>query len=77
MGLIRTMGGFCYVECDTRNCNKKMEHVDEKLLRQLAGLCGWENRGTEWTCPTCAKIPSKAKTASEGRADQFQEMSIC
>ncbi len=59
MGLIRTMGGFCYVECDTRNCTKKMEHVDEKLLRQLAGLCGWENRGNEWTCPNCAKIPSK------------------
>ena len=51
MGLIRTMGQFCNVECDTRNCNKKMEHVDERLLRQLAGLCGWENRDHQWTCP--------------------------
>ena len=59
MGLIRTMGGFCYVECDTRNCNKKMEHVDERVLLQLAELCGWENRGNEWICPNCAKIPSK------------------
>ena len=59
MGLIRTMGGFCYVECDTRNCTKKMEHVDEKLLRELAGLCGWEMRGNEWICQNCVEIPSE------------------
>jgi hypothetical protein len=53
MGLIRTMGGFCYVECDTRNCTKKMEHIDERLLLQLAGLCGWEGRGDQWICPEC------------------------
>ena len=68
MGLIRTMGQFCYVECDTRNFNKKMEHVDETLLRQLAGLCGWENRGHQWICPNCAEIPAKGpKRASRSR----------
>ena len=55
MGLIRTIGGFCYVECDGRNCTKKMEHIDERLLRQLAGLCGWEDRGNQWICPECVK----------------------
>jgi hypothetical protein len=59
MGLIRTMGGFCFIECDTRNCTKKVEHVDEKLLRELAVLCGWERRGNQWICPDCAEIPSK------------------
>jgi hypothetical protein len=73
MGLIRTMGGFCYVECDTRNCTKKMEHVDEKVLRELAALCEWENRGNEWTCPNCAKIPSKGpgKTSKSRQKTQI------
>jgi hypothetical protein len=53
MGLIRTMGKFCHVECDTRNCNKKMEHIDERVLQQLAGLCGWERRRKQWICPEC------------------------
>jgi len=59
MGLILTTGNFCYVECDSRNCTKKMEHVDERVLRQLAGLCGWESRGDQWMCPNCAEIPKK------------------
>ncbi len=29
MGLISTTGGFCYIECDSLNCNKeKVEHID-------------------------------------------------
>jgi hypothetical protein len=60
MGLIRTIGNFCYVECDSRNCTKKMEHVDVKLLRQMAGLCGWEGKGNQWICPECVK---KAKSS--------------
>ena len=55
MGMVRTMGTFCYVECDTGNCRKKMEHVDERLLLQLAGLCGWEKRGNQWMCPNCVE----------------------
>jgi hypothetical protein len=55
MGIIRTMGKFCYVECDLPNCNKKMEHIDEKVLKELAKLCGWMNRGTQWMCPECSE----------------------
>lgn len=55
MGIIRTMGKFCYVECDLPNCNKKMEHIDEKILKELAKLCGWMNRGNQWTCPECSE----------------------
>jgi hypothetical protein len=55
MGLIATAGKYCYVQCDRRNCTRKMEHVDVKLLQELAGLCGWENSGTQWTCPDCAR----------------------
>jgi hypothetical protein len=55
MGIIRTMGKFCYVECDLPNCNKKMEHIDEKVLKELAKLCGWMNRGNQWMCPECAE----------------------
>ena len=53
MGIIRTMGGYCYIECDTQNCNKKVEQNDEKALKQLAKLCNWENRGERWICPEC------------------------
>jgi len=59
MGMIRTLGNFCYVECDARDCTKKMEHVDETLLRQLAGLCGWESKGDQWICPNCLEISSR------------------
>ena len=55
MGLIRARENFCYIECDTPNCNRKMEHVDVKILLQVARLCGWERRGTEWICPECVK----------------------
>lgn len=77
MGIIRTMGKFCYVECDLPNCNKKMEHIDEKVLKELAKLCGWMNRGNQWICPVCAervkkqrKKPTKSsqKTASDFKA---------
>ena len=61
MGIIRTMGKFCYVECDLPNCNKKMEHIDEKVLKELAKLCGWLNRGNQWTCPGCAEKAKKKR----------------
>ena len=75
MGLIRTMGGFCYVECDTRNCSKKMEHVDERLLRELARLCGWKGRGNEWICPKCTEIPSKG-AGKTSRSRQKTQISL-
>ena len=74
MGLIRTMGGFCYVECDTRNCNKKMEHVDERLLRELAGLCGWESRGNEWICPECVKKEESSRRS--GRPTKSKKKNV-
>ena len=56
MGLIRSSGNFCYIECDMQNCTRKMENVEERLLRRLARLCGWKSRGTQWICPTCSNI---------------------
>ncbi len=53
MGLITTAGKYCYIQCDRRNCNKKMEHVDLNLLKDLAKLCGWKKDGNLWTCPGC------------------------
>jgi len=72
MGIIRTMGKFCYVECDLPNCNKKMEHIDEKVLKELAKLCGWMNRGNQWMCPECAeraKQKRKKPTKSPRKKD--------
>lgn len=53
MGLVLTMGKFCFVQCDGQNCNKKMENNDEKILRDLAKACGWYNKGDQWLCPAC------------------------
>jgi len=66
MGIVRTMGKFCYVECDDQNCTKKMENNDEELLKQLAKLCDWENMGTKWICPDCSekRKTTKSRTAS-------------
>ena len=61
MGLITTGGKYCYVQCDRRNCNRKMEHVDLNLLKDLAKLCGWENSGSRWTCPGCAEQTNSRK----------------
>ena len=61
MGIIRTMGKFCYVECDLPNCNKKMEHIDEKALKELARLCGWLYRTNQWICPQCAEQEKKRR----------------
>jgi hypothetical protein len=72
MGIIRTMGKFCYVECDQSNCNKKIEHIDEKVLKELAKLCGWMNRGNQWVCPGCAeetKKKRKTPTKSSRKTD--------
>jgi len=74
MGLIRTMGKFCYVECDARDCSHKMEHVDERLLRQLAGLCGWESRGDRWICPECVKKEKSWRRS--GRPTKFEKKTV-
>ncbi len=67
MGIVRTMGKFCYVECDDQNCTKKMENNDEDLLKQLAKLCGWEINGTRWACPDCVEKQRVAKSRTATR----------
>ncbi len=55
MGVVRTLSNFCFIECDRTGCNRKMEHIDEKILKQLAKLCKWENNAELWLCPECAQ----------------------
>ena len=61
MGLITTLGNFCFIECDELNCSKKIEHVDINLLKEISALCGWKERGRRWRCPEC-----NAKMLREG-----------
>jgi hypothetical protein len=61
MGLITTAGKYCYIQCDRRNCNRKMEHVDLDLLRDLAKLCGWKKDADRWTCPDCVEQLQRKK----------------
>ena len=67
MGLVTTVGNYCYIECDSRNCNKKMEHVDVKILKDLARLCGWKRGGPQWTCPTCSEQAEDRKPSKTSR----------
>jgi len=53
MGIVKTMGKFCYIQCDMQNCSKKIEKNDENTLQEFARLCGWKSRGNQWTCPDC------------------------
>ncbi len=61
MGMVRTIGRFCYVECDDANCNKKIENNDEGVLMQLAKMCDWKNTNTKWLCPDCIEKGKSAK----------------
>ena len=63
MSLITTAGKYCYIQCDRRNCNRKMEHVDLNLLKDLAKLCGWKKDGNQWNCPDCVERVKRGKTA--------------
>jgi rubredoxin len=66
MGLVTTMGKYCFVECDRPRCSKKIEHVDPKTLKQLAGLCGWERIDDQWICVDCA-AESQGETSPSTR----------
>ena len=73
MGLIKTISNFCYIECDMPNCNRKMEHVDEAILKQLAGLCNWEFAEGQWHCPDCLnKEEAKQKGAKKPKRSRKQ-----
>jgi hypothetical protein len=72
MGLVTTMGKYCFVECDRSSCSKKIEHVDPKALKQLAKLCGWERIGEQWICADCAErlLGKPAPSARRRRSPQ-------
>lgn len=55
MALVTSGTKFCFIECDSQNCNKKIENVGEKPLRDIAELCGWKHKGNRWACPDCAE----------------------
>ncbi len=70
MTVVKTMGKFCYIQCDTQNCNKKIEKNDEKTLPEFAKLCGWKSKSNQWTCPDCQekeKAKKKAKKTPKTR----------
>jgi len=78
MGLITTLGKFCFIECDGLNCNKKIEHIDIKLLKELSILCGWKKTGQQWLCPDCKEeLSIRAKRVSRltSRAKTRQSLS--
>jgi len=54
MGLVATGRNFWHIECDERNCAKKVHHYGEEILKQSARLLGWENRHNKWVCPSCS-----------------------
>jgi len=58
MGLVATGSKFWQIQCDERDCEEKLHHYGEEILKQSARLLGWENRQNTWICPSC----------SEGRA---------
>ena len=59
MGIIKTMGKFCYIQCDLQNCSKKIEKNDQDTLQEFAKLCGWKSRGSQWICPDCLEKEKK------------------
>jgi hypothetical protein len=68
MGLVTTMGKYCFVECDRPSCSKKIEHVDPKALQQLVRLCGWERIEDQWICVDCAaKLHERASPSARRR----------
>jgi len=77
MGLITTMGKFSYIECDTRNCSKKIEKSGENQLKELAFLCGWEFKADQWMCPACVeKERSKKKVKKSPKPRQKTEAHV-
>jgi hypothetical protein len=55
MPFVTTTSNYCFLECDRSGCNRKMEHREEKALKRLASLCGWDKKGDEWICPNCVE----------------------
>ena len=75
MGVGISTTNFCYLQCDESNCGKKMHHYGERVLKQMARLLGWENRGEQWFCPDCAKRIEQ-ETSHKGMADKPMETSV-
>jgi hypothetical protein len=60
MGLVAIGTKFWHIQCDERNCGKKLHHYGEEILKQSAKLLGWENRHNKWACPSCTEERRKA-----------------
>ena len=59
MALVVTNDQFCYLECDHPECNRKIEHSDERMLLRLADWSGWKRIENQWLCKSCSKKRSK------------------
>lgn len=68
MGLVTTMGKYCFVECDMTGCSKRIEHIEPATLKQLVKLCGWERIDDRWFCAECtAKLHGEAPAGKRQR----------
>lgn len=73
MPVVKTMGHFNYIECDDRNCSRKIEHVTTKDLFRLATICGWRETKTDgsvahWLCPNCSTTHQTKKVKKLSRS---------
>jgi hypothetical protein len=55
MGLVATGRKFWHIQCDERDCGKKVHHYGEEILKQSARLLGWVYSGDRWACPSCVE----------------------
>jgi hypothetical protein len=77
MGLMTTGGKFCYIQCDERDCGKKVHHYGEEILEQSARLLGWENRSNKWACPSCLeKRRKRKKRSSKSGHDTSHDLTV-
>jgi hypothetical protein len=68
MGLVTTMGKYCFIQCDGPACTKKIEHIDPEQVKQLVMLCGWEREGDQWMCPACVEAHYGSIPPRKGRS---------
>lgn len=63
MPVVKTMGHFNYIECDSQNCNRKIENPRLTELFKVADMVGWkgtqgDDEVTHWLCPRCGTAQS-------------------
>lgn len=67
MAIISTMGGLHILKCDELRCNRKIESGDERILKELAELCGWKKRGDQWICPLCMRTKEAKEKSTKAK----------